>query len=513
MSQGIQKISENVISPGRSLTIVNNSIQDNKNFSIGTLKCYPNDSGLRYKSGENTYNLFDAMNILQEYSIDEILMNNNSVSTRTIKDQNVTTPKIKDLNITNIKLENKSANTGIIAYEKIKDETIVTSTLSNQCVTNPKIHDKTIDAKYKIMNETITTELLVGGINSLGQEIEGCVTTPKIANKNITTAKLDDECVVNDKIAINTIENSKIKDFTIEGGNTSGISKIAEKTITNFNIANKTITTSKFANGSVTGYAVDNIINDYSIIADNTITNNNVANNTLTNIKFASKTIEGAAASDGGKIAFQTITGDNILDASIGSIKFDQTVNNILDNAVMYERDAENKLCVKVKGKDSEETCYMNISGHLDVQGDITGARVYNMAYSDLAEGYVPGEDLEPGDIVSIEEDGKVYKTDFKNIHSVVGVVSDEYATCYGATMYELCNGDKVAVALIGKVHVKVKGDVRLGQSICPIPSNSKKGIARSLWGNRYKIGKALESKKAENENTIHKVLCLVFPN
>lgn len=519
MGQGIKKISENVISPGRSLTIVNNSIHDNTNFEIGTLKCYPSDSGLRYKSDLNTFNLFDAVNILQEYSIEEILMANNSVSTRTIRDQNVTTDKIKDLNVTNIKIENKGPTSGIVASEKVRDGSIVTATLGEGCVINTKIHDKTINADEKIMNQTITTPLLRGGTDINGVEIPGCVTTPKIANENVTTSKLADKCVINQKIADNTIENIKLYDFTIQGGNQQGTGKIAEKTITAFNVADRSLTDSNFAYGSVTGYSVGGILKTQSIIADNTITDTNIATNTITNARLLTRTIKGAAAGEDGKIAYQTITGDNIKDSSIGINKFETNVFNVIKNAVVYERDTNNNLCVKLRGAQledgNEETCYMNISGHLDVEGDITGARVYNMAYSDLAEGYVPGEELEAGDIVAIHEDGKVYKATQEYIAAIVGVVSDEYAACYGASVDELRNKEKVAVALIGKVHVKVKGNIMLGQKVkYPIFSDIEDGVGiAASFSNSYTIGKALETVDSDNFDEIHKVLCLVYPN
>lgn len=494
MSQGIKKISENVISPGRSLTIVNNSIRDNTNFEIGTLKCYPTDFGLRFKSNTNTFSLFDAINILDTHTIEESLMNINSVSTRTIIDKNVTTSKLNDYCVTNIKLENKSEATGIIASDKIKDGTIVTATLGDLCVTNTKINNKSINASEKLMNETITTELLKGGIDINGTVVPGCVTTPKIADENVTTAKLYNKCVINDKIADNTIENIKIKDFTIQGGSTPNVGKIAQRTITNYNIANKTLTTTNFANGSVVGYGTST----ESIIADKTINYLNIAENTIQNSNLASKTIQGAAASDGGKIAFQTITGDNIKDGSIGSSKFDTSVFKILQNAVTYERDSTNKLCVKLKGVNSDltqEDCYMNISGHLDVVGNISGARVYNMAYSDLAEGYIPGEDLEPGDTAFLREDGKVYKTG----SFCVGPVSDEYAICLGASDEELKNGEKVAIALIGKVHVKTAFNCILGNKV--------------YGANNQCLGRALETKEKPKDQEYHKVLCLVRPH
>ena len=127
----------------------------------------------------------------------------------------------------------------------------------------------------------------------------------------------------------------------------------------------------------------------------------------------------------------------------------------------------------------------------------------------DIAEGYIPGELLEPGDIVAMHEDGKVYKA--KSINDcIVGVVSNEYANCFGASKEELLSGTKVAVGLIGKIHVNVKGPVRLGQRISVSLSDAGVGVAN--WMNAMNIGQALETKSDCDFDTIHKVLVQVRP-
>ena len=122
-------------------------------------------------------------------------------------------------------------------------------------------------------------------------------------------------------------------------------------------------------------------------------------------------------------------------------------------------------------------------------------------------EGYEPGEILIPGEVVEIREDGKVYKASILS-ESCVGVVSDEYAECFGASEAELVIGKKVAVGLIGKVHVRVIGPVKIGQRLVSIG----KGFAGACDNadSKYIIGKALESS---NHDAEHKVLCLIYPN
>ena len=161
---------------------------------------------------------------------------------------------------------------------------------------------------------------------------------------------------------------------------------------------------------------------------------------------------------------------------------------------------------VKIGSEDADGKSMAN--GSLRVYGDIRADRVYNMAYADLAEGYIPGEDLEPGDIVELREDGKVYKAYSNGLPAViVGVVSDEYATCYGASKEELEEGSKVAVALIGKVHVKIKGPVRIGE---PVKINNIPGVGLPWSNNNIVVGKALETVE---EDGMHKVLCLIKPS
>jgi hypothetical protein len=126
----------------------------------------------------------------------------------------------------------------------------------------------------------------------------------------------------------------------------------------------------------------------------------------------------------------------------------------------------------------------------------------------DIAEGYIPGEKLEAGDIVAMHEDGKVYKAVSIN-DCVVGVVSNEYANCFGASEEEILAGEKVAVGMIGKIHVKVKGPTRLGQRISIAPFDA--GVGCANWMNNNNIGQVLETVECAHDK-IHTVLVQVRP-
>ena len=462
MSTGIKKIDENVIAPGRSLSITNSSIKDNSNFQIGTLKTYSEDFGLRFKYAQNDYRLFDSVNILEEYSITDSLIGNQEITTRAIKDLNVTTDKINDRNVTRTKIEFRA-----VGENELDNDSVKTIHISNEQVTTEKLANLCV-TKDKIGNE----EVVAG---KLGKD---SVMNINIANEAITTNKILNGAVTNDKILDGTIKNEKIKDFEIKGGNEVGISKIAEKTITSFNVADNTLTTAKFANGSVTGEK----------IANGTITSSNIAAAGVETVNIAPLSIMSEQLKD------EAVTTEKVANKTITKDKLSDDIFTVVDNAVVYEQDEQGNNCVRIKDGN-----YLSVmGGNVTVNGTITADRVYNMAYSDLAEGYTPGEDgIEPGEDVYVREDGKVYK---KGLYCV-GVVSNEYALCLGASNEELASGSKIAVGLIGRIHVKTRFDAKIGQEV--IAKNGKI------------VGRALESTSEMNkdENGYYNVLTLVFPS
>jgi hypothetical protein len=128
------------------------------------------------------------------------------------------------------------------------------------------------------------------------------------------------------------------------------------------------------------------------------------------------------------------------------------------------------------------------------------------MTYQDLAEAYIPGEDLDPGDIVAMHEDGKVYLANSLD-NCVVGVVSEDYANCFGATKQELFEGSKIAIGLIGKVLVKVKGPIKIGQQVAVSLSDPGIGYATNNKG----IGQALQTIECDFDE-INEVLVQIRP-
>lgn len=106
--------------------------------------------------------------------------------------------------------------------------------------------------------------------------------------------------------------------------------------------------------------------------------------------------------------------------------------------------------------------------------GALAATRLYNAVYNDYAEFFPRGEATEAGDIVALdlESEGERYVKAVKG-DIVAGVHSDEYGHIIGGESpkdgkdfisYNLSK--YIPVALVGRVHVKVKGIVKRGDYI-----------------------------------------------
>lgn len=459
---GIKKISENVIRPGRALTITGTAVRDSEAIPNGTIRCDMTNKGLNFKQDLNIWSKFDANEVLLPGSIVTDLLANkcvtnpkiadSAVDTRTLRDDAVTTPKILNLNVTTEKIANSAVTTPKIAdlnvtTEKINDLAVIEQKLGNSAVTT-----------IKIMNAAV---------------IES-----KIADNAVTRPKIMNLAVDNSKIANNTIENAKYANQSIYGA------KIKDEGIETVHLQNFCVTTGKLGTGSVTT----------DKIADRQVTSAKIAIKNIYSEHIADNTILDVNIGD------QQVTTRILKDESVTLIKLDPSLREKIQNA--------DKDCVKYNAQDD---VYINrgsrsnlvVSGNIEAKG-----RVFNAVYKDLAEGYEPGEFLEPGDVVEVRDDMKVYRA--KGIdNAVVGVVSDEFATCFGADLNELNQGIKVPVGLIGRVHVKVRNAVKRGDKIYV----DTDGVATATPKSNSKfihIGKALET----NLNAgLNKVECLIFPN
>ena len=138
--------------------------------------------------------------------------------------------------------------------------------------------------------------------------------------------------------------------------------------------------------------------------------------------------------------------------------------------------------------------------------GDIyatTGHLVATSAlYADLAEKYTCDETLPVGTVVAVPVEGhseyEVVPFDFDYAYNVVGVVSENPA--------HLMNADSAGlpIGLVGKVSVRVVGEVRKGDFL--VPSSVNKGCA--IKGNfetnfHMKIGTAFETNLQDDEKMV----------
>lgn len=463
MAEGIKKISENVIINQRALVVTDPAVPDNAAISTGALWSDPVNKGLQIKTGQGSLSLFDA----------EQLIMPSTIGTELLKDKAVTTIKVDDKAITEIKLANAS-----VSDRTIKNGAVIESKIGNGAVTSTKIKDTSVLEKH-------------------------------IADSNVTTTKIKDKAVTSDKIADNAVNNGQLANNSVTSRNIAGKSildkhygdisipftaykkssiygdVIRAEGIYASHLSTNAVVTRAIANGAVT----DEKIKDASIH------NKHLSNACVESVHLAEKAVTTKSIDDDAvttsKCANKIITRDKLADDVIG----------LIGDAVKYDKDNN----VSIRND-------LRVKGSVSVDGTLTASKVYNSVFMDLAEAYEPAEDeiFNPGDIVQVNEDGKLTRAKASSLFPVVGIVSDEYAECFGASEEEIESAAKIPVGLIGKIHVNVIGPVKLGDKIALI----RDGIGASCSTNNLLrdniVGKALESN---NETGLKKVLCLVYPS
>ena len=466
MADGIKKISENVIIDKRALVVTDPRETDNDAISIGALKSDATNKGLKIKTSKNTYSLFDAEHfimpasittaLLKDKCVTEIKLADNSVSTAKIKNSAVTESKIADNSISTSKLQNGSVN-----EFKIADDSLKNSHYKEESITNDKLVDKTIEHN-KIADLTINSDKLANQ----------CVISTKIAGKSVENKHVADEAISNQNLKDRCIFGDKIKPKSVENKH------LADLCINSTNILNGAITPLKIAEKAIQERHLDDKAVSNRALGDNVVSTRTVEDSSVTTPKLADK--------------------------SVTKEKLALDVVELIGDPVMYNED--NNVITRKN---------LTVNGDIEAKGTITAKKIYNAVFMDIAEAYEPKEDVIylPGDIVQLNEEGKLEKAETylatKN-YPVVGVVSDEYACCYGATEEELEAGTKIAVGLIGKVHVNVTGPVKLGDKIGLYKNGCGTSAANNSLVADYIIGKALETNE---EFGLKKVLCLIYPN
>lgn len=478
MSQGIKKINENVIAEGRSLVINNTSVRDNNNLEPGTLRCNVDNQGLTFKNRNNIYQKFYASSILLDGSINESLLGNYSISGSKLGNNIIHTDHLQDYCVSTFKLKNFSVTedklaTASVTFSKIKKNTIQGLNVDLKTLTGEHIVDESLVGQNLASSTLEDRHFSVNSING-NKLIEGTIDSYLVGRR--------------------VLRNINFAPFTIEGGDNEETSSIAKHTITSFNLAPFCVTTNQLANESVTSDKFTKGCVNSLALGINQVNTNHLCNSAVTENKLSN----------------YCVTTDKVAPKSITLDKLDTSIALTVNSSINYDNKGNVTLL-----KEGTSSCNLTVgsssnnSSSLTVNGTVHAQRVYNMAYADLAEAYTPGEKLEAGDIVAVHEDGKVYKATKKYIDSIVGVVSTNYATCFDASEEDLYSGKKVAVALIGKVPVKINNKVKLGQKI----TLDNNGIGKpTMLTTRGLIGKTLESFDEDFEEP-QLIMCLVFPN
>lgn len=457
MPEGIRKINEHVVQLGRTL-VVNDSKLDFSNFFSGTPYIDSTGNLKVKKDGQTDWVNFTPANIFVNKAITYNFIADKTLTNQQIADGTILNKNIKDLEINTNKIANNAITT-----DKILNLNVTNDKIANNAIKNEKLFDKTIQGN-KIADDVIDyTHLKADSVRNV-----------HIQNNAVTTSKILDRNITSNKIALLNVKTEHYADASIT------TPKIADLQITTAKIGNLQVTTGKIGNSQVTSEK----------IANNAITTAKIDSLQVTGAKIANLTI----GTD--KLADNVIATKKIQNNAVTAEKLARTVNDAINSAIKLDSTG----VANVNGS-------LYVKNNITASGTITANKIYNAVYNDLAEGYVPGEKLVPGTVVEVRDDGKVYKAHVFS-DAIVGVISDEYAECYGASEQEIESGEKVAVGLIGKVHVLVNGPVNAGQRIVSIGD----GIAGATVGTNCFgiVGKALETVK---DCGLNKVLCLIYPN
>ena len=127
-----------------------------------------------------------------------------------------------------------------------------------------------------------------------------------------------------------------------------------------------------------------------------------------------------------------------------------------------------------------------------------SGSR-FQATYADLAEYYEADKDYAVGTVLVFGGDKEVTISSTKEDHRIAGVVSDSAAYI----MNNECPGNKVCIALQGRVPCKVVGKIKKGDLL--VTSNIL-GVAISAGGNAKAgtiVGKALQDFESDHIGTI----------
>lgn len=444
MADGVKKINEFIMKDGRVIGITTPDYSASK-LEPGTLYIDPGTGKLKYvnaASGNKIWEEFDPAVIFNQQTIVTSLLKDRSVTTQKLADKAVTTIKIGDKQLTTVKYADLSVTNGVLGNSsvdrnKIKDLEVITSKLQNLGVTTDKIKNL-------------------------------AVTSEKIALEDIFNKHIARRTIIHDRLAEKTLTRNEIKNAEIVE------ELLGPLSVTNSKLGTNSVSEVKILNNNVTHYKLGESAVYGSKVKERGIEDRHIAN--LHGHKITDGTIRDV------ELAANSVTTSKILNLSVTMGKLDSSTQTLINEAIRVKTtqniagsNVSNTAWCKghMRIKAMSGQAHLKVDGNIQADGNITGARVYNPVFADIAEGYIPLGKLKPGDPVSLSEHGglRVEKYNESNAQRFLGFISDEYANCYGADPAEIANGSKVAVALIGRIHVNkdlIIGDVKIGNRVCP---------------------------------------------
>lgn len=482
MSDGVKKINEHLLKDGRTL-VMTNYISDTSKLPDGTIYINPTTGELKYinvdESNNKAWTHFKISELFDKDSFDSSLIADNSLHAAKLVDLSIGTTKLAELSVTTNKIADESLTNNkfilnSIDADKIKDASIITS----------KIHDNSITANL-ISNEAVTTDKIAQKAITMEKIADGVIKTSHIIDKAITSNKILEGAIIHELVGVNAILSNNI-------GN---------KEVKNQHLDSLCITTDKIADGSIVGkkipnYAIKDIhideMDGYKIL-DNTITSNKIKNCAIITNTIADNAV--------------SITKLDSATRSLinNSIKIQPVL--VIDNVERYSTALINGNVV-LKSTDGTKT-NLEVNGDIKATGDITGARVFNPYFADIAEAYYTKAPLLQGEAVALSETGhlRVEKLTRENASRFLGFVSNEYASLFGADKEAIQSGLMVAVCLIGRIKVQLPKDTT-GVIGNYLNVDRCGDIYFTRTRSRFSVGKLLENKT--DETTI--ALCQIWP-
>ena len=310
--------------------------------------------------------------------------------------------------------------------------------------------------------------------------------------RTIKNIKIEPKTLTSEEIKNNILEESVYKEQSVS------TRVLRDRSITSVKIGLKNVLRSNIADKAISSLQID----------DKVISTNHI--NSINASKIIDKTITE------NKMANNSISSRTLIDGCIQYSKFDSQLKDLSDRAIRVETSQN------IKGRLESQTAWvkgsmiicnpnngasnLHVYGNITADGTVTASKCYNPVFSDLAEAYFPTEKLETGDPVCLSLQGnlRIEKLSEDNADRFLGIVSDQYATVYGATPEELRAGIKVAVTLVGRIKVKIPGiKCRIGEYL-----HLNNGTIITSHERACAFGRVLENK----ETTDDYALCQLWP-